>query len=313
MNRPRDVEAFFLVGPTAVGKSAVAHCLAEQQSATILSADSMLIYRGMDIGTAKPSVAERGDVPYYGVDLADPDEDFSVWDYRHHALEALAKINREDALIVTGGTGLYVKSLIHGLTRHPGADKALRVEWERRLANESIEALQEAVRQADPVRYEMLSDKENPRRLIRALETAGTPPDEKPWQSESDPVLIGLSMEPHLLNARIAQRVEDMYAQGLVEEVSHLLVRERPLSKTASQAIGYAEVIDLIEGRATQAEAVERTIVRTRRLAKRQRTWFRHQANVIWVDVAPESSVTSLAEQVAQRWREYGSTPIRGE
>ncbi len=311
MNRPVNHAAFFLVGPTAVGKSSVAQYLAEQRSASILSADSMLIYRGMDIGTAKPTVAERGDVPYYGVDLAEPDESFNVWDYRRDALEALAALPEGEELIVTGGTGLYVKSLVHGLEDRPGGDAALRAEWERRLADEGIAALQEAVRRAAPERYEALADKENPRRLIRALETAGAPPETPSWQSTEEPVLAGLSMEPELLNARIAQRVEEMYAQGLVEEVTRLLERERPLSETARQAIGYAEAIALIEGQATQAEAVERTVVRTRRLAKRQRTWFRHQANVDWVEVTPGADVAALAEQVAQRWRKHGATEIR--
>jgi len=293
VSRPVDYAAFFLVGPTAVGKSAVAQHLAEQRSASILSADSMLIYRGMDIGTAKPTVAERGDVPYYGVDLAEPDESFSVWDYRRHALEALAALPEGEELIVTGGTGLYVKSLIHGLEDRPGGDAALRTEWERRLADEGIGALQDAVRRAAPERFEALADKENPRRLIRALEAAGAPHAVPSWTSAEEPVVVGLSMEPELLNARIAQRVEEMYAQGLMEEVTRLLERDRPLSETARQAIGYAEAIELIEGQATQAEAVERTIIRTRRLAKRQRTWFRHQANVDWLEVAPESDVAA--------------------
>ncbi len=305
--------AYFLVGPTAVGKSAVAQVLAEQRSATILSADSMLIYRGMDIGTATPTPAECGDVPYYGVNLVDPDVDFSAWDYRLHALEALASIAEGTQVIVTGGTGLYVKSLTHGLAGHPGADQALRAEWDRRLQEEGVDALQEAVREANPAGFEALSDKENPRRLIRALETAGAPEAQQAWLNEPGPTLVGLSMSPELLNARIAQRVEAMYAQGLVEEVVRLFAREQPLSKTARHAIGYTEAIDLVEGRATQAEAMERTIVRTRRLAKRQRTWFRNQMRVDWVEVTPQSSVALLAEQVAERWGEHGPTVIRAE
>ncbi len=305
--------AYFLVGPTAVGKSAVAQILAEQRSSTILSADSMLIYRGMDIGTATPTPAERGAVPYRGTDLVDPAEEFSVWDYRLHALEALASITDGTEVIVTGGTGLYVKSLTHGLAGHPGADPALRAEWDRRLPEEGIVALQDAVRALNPAGFEALSDKENPRRLIRALETAAAPEAQRAWQSEKGPMLVGLSMAPELLNARIAQRVDAMYTQGLVEEVVSLLACQKPLSKTARKAIGYAEAIDLVEGRATQAEAMERTIVRTRRLAKRQRTWFRHQVRVDWVEVTPQASVASLAEQVAELWGKHGPTAIKSE
>jgi len=311
VNVPAWPTTYFLVGPTAVGKSAIAQYLAETRSASILSADSMLIYRGMDIGTATPTREERGDVPYYGVDLVDPEDDFSAWDYRVRALDALTSIGAHAEVIVTGGTGLYVKSLTHGLSGHPGADLALRKEWERRLPEEGIAALQDAVRAANPAGFKALADKENPRRLIRALETAGTSVPRQEWQGETGPMLVGLSMDPELLNARIAQRVDEMYAQGLVDEVTQLLARERPLSRTARQAIGYAEAIDLVEGRMTQAEAVERTVIRTRRLAKRQRTWFRHQARVDWVDVTPRSSVASLAGEVVERWERHGPTEIR--
>ncbi len=312
MSGPAQRAAYFLVGPTAVGKSAVAQVLAEARNSVILSADSMLIYRGMDIGTAKPTPVERGDVPYYGVDLVDPEESFSVWDYRLHALDALREVGDEGELIVTGGTGLYVKSLTHGLADRPGADGELRAEWERRLEEEGIEALRAAARAADPKGFAALADTDNPRRLIRALESAGASSPSRSWQaSRLNVKLVGLSMAPELLSAHIVQRVDAMYAAGLLEEVERLLGRDRPLSDTARQAIGYAEAIDVIEGRSSREDAMQRTVVRTRRLAKRQRTWFRNQADVAWVEVTPESTVASLVEQVSELWREYGPAGIR--
>jgi len=306
----------FLVGPTAVGKTAVAQVLAEQRRAAVLSADSMLIYRGMDIGTAKPTSGERGHVPYYGMDLAGPEALFSAWDYRRYVLALLAELPDDGELIVTGGTGLYIKSLTHGLVDRPGGDAGLREAWEVRLHEAGgFERLQQVVRETVPEIYEALADKQNPRRLIRALETAGGVRSGPGWQHERSggPVLIGLSMVPELLNARIARRVQAMYAQGFIAEVEQLLASGATLSKTARQAIGYAEAIDLIEGRLTEAQAVERTTVRTRRLAKRQRTWFRHQAEVIWVEVTESSTVASLAEHVSQLWREHGPTAIKRE
>jgi len=307
------MDAHFIVGATAVGKSAVAQFLAEKRGSVILSADSMLIYRGMDIGTAKPSAEERGDVPYFGIDLADPSEKFSVWDYRQYALGVLAKnAGSAGGVIVAGGTGLYVKSLTHGLENRPGADSALREEWEMRIREEGVGVLQEHLRKVAPEAFESLSDRENPRRLIRALESAGSNHKRQSWQErESEALIVGLSMDNSLLHERIARRVEIMYADGLVAEVEQLLARERPLSDTALQAIGYAEAISLIEGRMTQEQAVERTVIRTRQLAKRQRTWFRNQAQVAWVEVRADSGVEELAERVEDLWREHGATGVR--
>lgn len=303
--------AYFLVGPTAVGKTAVAQRLAEERDAAILSADSMLIYRGMDIGTAKPSLEARSMVPYYGMDLVNPEMSFSVWDYRRHAMAALEAESDRD-IIVVGGTGLYVKSLTDGLTARPGGDATLRRKWARRLEHEGIEVLQEALHAADAEALAALDDPRNPRRLIRALECAGLPGSTRAWghsQGRTAP-LVGLWMTPELLNARIVQRVDAMYDEGLLEEVERLLASGGTLSKTARQAIGYAEAAEFIAGHITQAEARERTVVRTRRLAKRQRTWFRHQAEVDWVEVTPTATVAALADAVAQRWRKHGATAI---
>jgi len=164
---------YFLAGPTASGKTAVAQWLAEHGGHDILSADSMLIYRGMDIGTAKPTSAERADVRYYGIDLVAPHEIFNAWHYRRHALAALADMQRRGrGTIVVGGTGLYIKLLTHGFSDVPGPDPEVRSHWEHILAAEGVAPLQEALREQSPALFASIDDSQNGRRLVRFLEWA---------------------------------------------------------------------------------------------------------------------------------------------
>lgn len=297
---------YVLVGPTATGKSAVAQYIAEQRDAAVLSADSMLIYRGMDIGTAKPALGARGRVPYLGVDLANPDEGFSVWQYRQAAVAQLATLPPSQEVIVVGGSGLYVHALIMGLDT-AGEVPAARAQWETLFATQGIEGLRAALRARAPAALAALADPRNPRRLIRALERGAVPaPAAAP--TAAVPVLAGLRMEPALLNRRIEQRVARMYAAGLLNEVAGLLAAPRGLSPTALQAIGYAEAIAVLEGRCSRETAIAQTVARTCRLAKRQRTWFRHQARVEWVDAGAADTVASLAARVQEIWRTHGNT-----
>ena len=321
---PRD--AFFLIGPTASGKTGVAQLLAERMGAAILSADSMLLYQGMDIGTAKPTAAERGRVPYYGVDLAVPGERFSVWQFRQYAWEVCQRETRP--LIVVGGTGLYIKALIDGLSESPERNEARQQQWWQCYEKEGLGVLQEALRTRDAAGYAAFPDKENPRRLVRALEVlegGGELKARRHWSSEdgasdaSETAVLpapvaGLRLPVAVLAERIKQRVEAMLAGGLLDEARALLATHggRP-EGTAAQAIGYAEAFDYVEGRCTIESAVERICIRTRRLAKRQRTWFRHQARVAWVDVEDGESSAVVAERVSQVWGEYGPTAIRVE
>jgi tRNA dimethylallyltransferase len=312
------MNAFFLVGPTAVGKTDVAQRLAERMSTGILSADSMQVYRGMDIGTAKIPTEARGTVPYAGMDLVNPDQSFSVWLYREQALAAL----RSDALngrrtIIVGGTGLYVKSLVDGLEPASAPSLEARVRWENLWMSHGIGALKEALRSLDGPALEALSDKENPRRLIRALERAQSGISASPagWRERRPEVggapLVGLTLPTADLRERIGQRVRAMYGAGLIDEVRGLLQRYGTLSETAGAAIGYAEAIACIRGECGVSEAVERTLARTRSLAKRQRTWFRHQADVRWVEVDMGMSTDEVADRVWSLWSEYGPTTIR--
>jgi tRNA dimethylallyltransferase len=291
--------AFVLVGPTASGKSAVAQLIAEQTGAPVISADSMNIYRGMDIGTAKPSPAERSRVKTWGVDLAQPTEPFSVGDWLNAVKPAFQCLEN---LIVVGGTGLYVKCLLQGLDDLPTADEALRERTEKMPLAE----LQAEARQASPEAYEALADKENPRRLIRLLEGKKSSDS---WKGEL-PTIIGLHVERDVLNRRIAERVEKMYAGGLLEEAHGLAGLK--LSSTAQHAIGYAEAFAVLRGEMTEAEAKEKTVVRTRQLSKRQMTWFRHQLKVEWIETAAFPNIGKLADKVYNVWKESGPVPLAG-
>lgn len=281
--------AFILVGPTASGKSSVAQVLAEQMNAPLVSADSMTIYRGLDIGTAKPPSAERGSVPYYGIDLVDPTEPFSVGDW----LTAITPAFHGTLPLVAGGTGLYVKCLLQGLDEQPAADEALRARAEKM----SLSTLQAEARLAAPNAYAALADPENPRRLVRLIEQGDRVT--RNWKKALPPV-VGLHVERDVLLQRIAARVEQMYADGLLEEARELI--DLDLSITAQKAIGYAEAFAVLRNEMTEAQAKERTRIRTRQLAKKQMTWFRTQLHVEWVHTAAFPTLGKLAEQVFKVW-----------
>ena len=309
--------AWFIAGATATGKSAVAQQLAEQLGCSILSADSMLVYQGMDIGTAKPSPAERGNVPYFGIDLVTPGQPFSTGLWLDAARNALADTAPHDAsaaqsLIVAGGTGLYIKALTDGFDSD-AASPTERARWQAFYERGGIDALQRALEARAPGALDTLPDSANPRRLIRALElldTRGSLPAQ--WKRDATtaaPVTV-LRMPREQLHARIARRVAAMFASGLIDEV-RTLRRDFPAwSDSASQAIGYAEVRALLDGTLTGREAAERITIRTRQLAKRQETWFRHQTQAIWIDIEDTDPTERVAQRVLDTWRQHGATPV---
>jgi tRNA dimethylallyltransferase len=307
--------AYFLVGPTAAGKSTVAEHIAQEHGYDILSADSMQIYVGMDIGTAKPPLDVRSRIRYHGIDIVEPTESFSAGEYRRYALDILIRnASAGRKTVVVGGTGLYIKALVDGLSTVHGSDPAIRAHWAQVFEVDGVTALQKALREKNPALYEGLKDKENARRLIRALELAETGMESasRTWDrtEKRKTPLPGLILPVLDLNKNIETRVTRMYRLGLVDEVKALLAGHRVLSPTARQAIGYAEAIDLIEGRCTQEEAISKTVVRTRQLAKKQRTWFRHQADVKWIELGKGMDVQRIAERVMNHWSEYGPTEI---
>lgn len=306
--------AFILVGPTASGKSAVAQHIAAQGGQMIVSADSMNIYRGMDIGTAKPSLADREAVDYAGVDLANPTEKFSVAAYLDGVRPAFES---EREILVAGGTGLYVKCLTEGFDDVPPENTDLRTE----LETLDLQALEKRAMERAAELYEALTedDKQNSRRLIRILEKshggshavrpqADSARPSKSWNSKPKPRIVGLHVEREVLHRHIEKRVEQMYAEGLLEEARGLM--ELELSPTALQAIGYAEAFGMLRNQMTLDEAKEKTVVRTRQLAKRQMTWFRNQLNVEWIDTADYTEIENLAKAVSDAWQKHGPTQI---
>ncbi len=302
--------AWFIAGATATGKSAVAQQLAEQTGRAILSADAMLVYRGMDIGTAKPAPAERGDVPYFGIDLVSPAEPFSTGFWLADAHRAFRSAPRA-GLIVVGGTGLYLKALTEGLDGS-ACDPVARAHWQALHAAEGTDALRRALEARAPGVLETLADPANPRRLIRALEhldAHGTLPVRQ-QRADDAPPIPALRLPREQLHARIARRIDAMFADGLIDEV-RALQRDIPAwSETAVHAIGYAEVRALLAGEMTQPQAAERIAVRTRQLAKRQETWLRHQAHVVWIDITDDDPPDAVARRVAEIWRNHGPTPV---
>lgn len=298
--------AFFLIGPTAVGKTSVAHILAARRDLPVLSADSMLVYRHMNLGTAKPTPAEIAQHRYAGLDLCDPDRDFNVADY----LRNLAK-RSEKNWIACGGTGLYVRCLTEGLRELPPVNEVLRARAEQLFATGGLAALQFELQKRSPEKFASLADPQNPRRLIRALEIDDTTTSSD-WKMspEAQPVLVGLRMEMSVLEKRIRLRVEKMYADGLIEEARGLRTNFERLSKTALQAIGYSEVFDALDGKISESDAKQLTVIRTRQLAKKQMTWFRRQHRIAWIDVSENDSPETLANAVEALWNEHGPAPL---
>ncbi|MEX2659010.1 MAG: tRNA (adenosine(37)-N6)-dimethylallyltransferase MiaA [Acidimicrobiales bacterium] len=277
-----------LVGPTASGKSALAHAAARAAGdVEIVTVDSMQVYRGMDIGTAKPTAAERSEVCYHLLDLAEPDEDFSLGRFLEAARAAMADIaGRGQRALLVGGTGLYVRALVDDL-EIPGVHPDARGEIE---AEPDTAALHARLVELDPVAAARM-ESTNRRRVIRALEvTLGSG---RPFSSfgpglevyPSSPVhQVGLRIPADVLDRRIAERVDAMVAAGLVEEVSRLAARPGGPSRTARQALGYAEVLDHLEGGCSLDEAVAEIVRRTRRFARRQVRWFRRDPRIRWVE-----------------------------
>ena len=294
-------EALFLVGPTASGKSALAHHLAVKLDKTIVSADSMNIYQGMDIGTAKPSLEERQAVNYVGIDHIDPMSTSHVADWLRAVQPAWASSNIP---IVSGGTGLYLSALIKGLDDAPAVDPVRRAA----LESASLDALQQQAQRISPEGYAHMTedDQLNPRRLIRLIERGEH--TSTSWQQQKKATLMGLKWPRELLHARIERRVVEMYAAGLLGEAETLM--HKGLSETAAQAIGYAEAFALLRGEMQVQEAQERTIIRTRQLAKRQMTWFRNQLDVHWIECNEQDALATLAAQVEAGWQEQGCVEV---
>ncbi len=303
------IQGYVLVGPTAAGKTAVAHILARQHNLPVISADSMLVYRGMDIGTAKPGMAEREGVTYAGIDLAEPSEDFNVALYLRRTAEQANGWG--GPVLVTGGTGLYVRCLLDGLEDVVPPDAEMRARAEAMLAADGPAVLRDELRKVSPETFSQLSDPQNPHRLIRALEHAwsGRIPS-RGWKERPPHIVIGLRLASDTLKARIEQRVDRMLENGLLDEARRLREMHPALSATATKAIGYEEAWAVLDGAASVKEARSRICARTRQLAKRQMTWFRHQLMTKWVDVDDGAKPVEVARAVWAKMQEHGTQNI---
>jgi tRNA dimethylallyltransferase len=296
---------FLLAGPTAVGKSEVALLLAEKLGGEIVSVDSMQVYRGLDIGTAKPSLQERQRVPHHFIDVAEVTESFDAARFVRLAGEAVNDIQRRGKVpLLCGGTGLYFKAFLEGLGDAPPSDPGLRAELEKISTDERLRELAER----DPQTYAVI-DRQNPRRVIRALEVirlTGKPfsVQRAQWsQSSKEYLCFGLSRSPGDLRRRIDLRVEQMFSRGLVVETEQLLERGLQQNPTAAQALGYRQVLEHLQGLRPLAETIELVKIRTRQFAKRQMTWFRRQLRVNWVHLDETQSADAVADDLARRFR----------
>ncbi|HKE99849.1 MAG TPA: tRNA (adenosine(37)-N6)-dimethylallyltransferase MiaA [Actinomycetes bacterium] len=287
--RPGPVAA--VVGPTAAGKTALALELAARLGAEVVSADAMLVYRGMDVGTAKPAATDRARIPHHLVDVVDPSEEFSVARFQPLARAAIADVLARGAVpLLVGGSGLYFHAVVDEFS-FPPTDPGVRARLEAEAAG-GLDALYRRLSAADPAAAGRVQPA-NRRRIVRALEVielTGRP--FSAWRRAMDePVsryrLVALGLDPgaERLRSRVAERVEAMVAAGLVEEVRRLAAR--PLSRTARQALGYKELLDAFESGAPVQAALDETVRRTRAYARRQLAWFRRDARIRWGRLAP--------------------------
>jgi tRNA dimethylallyltransferase len=282
-----------LVGPTAAGKSSLAAALVRRYAAAgrraeVVNADSMLVYRGMDIGTAKPSKTERAEIRHHMIDLLDVTETATVAEFQQLARRAIEDCRARFAIpIVVGGSALYVRAIVDDF-EFPGTDPAVRARLEQELEAQGAARMHERLSDADPVAAAQILPG-NARRVIRALEVieltgrsfSAALPEHR--YRLPDVVQIGIAVDRPTLDARIAERVHAMWAAGFVEEVRRLATAGLRESLTASRALGYRQVLRYLDGEISEAQAREQTIIGTRKFARRQESWFRKDGRITWL------------------------------
>jgi tRNA dimethylallyltransferase len=295
-------EPVLLTGATASGKSAVALELSRRWGAEIVSVDSMQVYRGLDIGTAKPSPAERAEIRHHLVDVVELTDSFDAARFMALTTDAIRDARaRGRSVILCGGSGMYLSAWLNGLGDSPAPDPALRAE----LESLPLPVLLDELARKDWATFDEI-DVHNRRRVVRAVEVirlTGRPfSQQRARWSDRAPTMagrcFGLERDRTDEIRRIDQRVDRMFECGLIEETRCLLERGLRGNRTAMQAIGYRQVVDLLEGRCRRQEAVELVKVRTRQFAKRQKTWFRGQLDLRWIGVGPAESPTQIADRI---------------
>jgi tRNA dimethylallyltransferase len=302
---PRTVIA--LVGPTASGKTPVSLSLAKRIPLEIISADSRQFYRGLDIGTAKPSAEELAAAPHHFIDILSPAENYSAGAFGEEGRRSIEEIfSRGHIPIVVGGSGLYVRSLLDGLFEGPGADPDLRAMLEQRLHAGGIDGLVEQLRALDPDSAARI-DPTKPRRIIRALEvciTTGKPMSR--LHAEQKPELrfatlrVGLLWERKALYARIERRCDEMLAHGLLDEIDALRAKGYDRRMNALNTVGYAEGFSFRDGEISREEMVRLFKQNTRRYAKRQMTWFRADEQIRWIEVREPFDPERIADEIVR-------------
>lgn len=307
----------FLVGPTGIGKSAVAEELALRRSLTLLSMDSMQIFRGMDVGTAKPSAEDRSRVRYELLDLVDPRGAFSVaaWVRAAEDASARARAAGSEPLYV-GGTALYLKALTHGLFDGPAADEGIRARWMERIAVEGARQVHGELLRRDPAAAAKIHPHDT-KRLVRALEVheiTGRPISalQQEWKNEAGTHLciVGLRMSREALAERMARRVQQMFAAGWIDEVARIEA-EGGLGTQAMGAVGYAAIAAYLRGERSRAGLEEEITTATRQFARRQMTWYRSFPQIHWIDVESSGDVAALASAAELHFAFEGSSQGR--
>jgi len=291
----------YITGATASGKSALAMRLANTLGGEIISVDSMQVYCGLNIGTAKPSAQEQNEIQHHLIDVAQLSEAFDAAQFVSLAQQALKLIwKRGRVPIFCGGTGLYFRALIEGLGESPPGDESLRDE----LAQMPIESLVTELRIKDPEAAKQV-DLKNSRRLLRAIEVirlTGRPYSEQRigWNNvdKAPQNLFCISRDVDVLNQRIHKRVDEMFNQGLVEETQTLIKKGLRNNRNACQALGYRQVLDLLDGKLDLENVVHQVKTKTRQFAKRQRSWFRNQMKCKFLEWSDEENLNSFSEQL---------------
>lgn len=295
-----------LLGPTAVGKTRLSLELAAAYGAEIISGDSMQVYRGMDIGTAKITAAEMQGIPHHLIDIHDPDHPYSAAEFQIQGGKAIEEISERGRLpFIVGGTGLYIESLCYGFQFSEAvADEAFRKEQDEFAEQHGALALHARLQAVDPASAARLHPNDR-RRIIRALEihhqTDTTLSSSHAAQKKESPYelcLIGLTMDRKILYKRIEDRIDQMLAEGLVDEVKGLLERGYGRSLVSMQGLGYKEIAAFLAGETTYEEAVTLLKRDTRRFAKRQLSWFRHMKEIEWLDVGGEQNFSENFEKL---------------
>ncbi|HVE80785.1 MAG TPA: tRNA (adenosine(37)-N6)-dimethylallyltransferase MiaA [Candidatus Dormibacteraeota bacterium] len=279
----RDARLIAVVGPTASGKTDLALQIAQRYRGEIIAADSRTIYKGMDIGTAKPTAAQQARIKHHCLDLITPDRNFSAAEFKAHALDAICDIRARGKLpILVGGTGLYTYAVLYDYQFPAGASNELRMQLEKMPITELVAQ----IKQLDPERAAEI-DLNNPRRVIRAIETAGKPRTSRP-KLPPNWLLVGLNPGQQAIESNIIRRTSAMFKAGLTDEVKALVSHYGPDCEPLN-TVGYREIIDNLTGKTTLAEAEELIMVHTRQLMKRQMTWFKRSPDIMWAQSAEEA------------------------